>query len=151
MKNKKVGYPDPTGAFAGTKILRYLISLGIALLVPVVLAFAFTFYSSTLPDPDRYLVPFGLISVICGAFAGGISAARLTDGGLLSGIAVGGIYSLIAFILRVILSSGGGGVGPWLSILLYAVLVLAAMAGEYLGRSRGMGRSRNRKIKKLKS
>ncbi|MBR5454104.1 MAG: YrzE family protein [Clostridia bacterium] len=151
MKNRTGGYSGSSGAGAGNQIFRYLISLGIALTAPMILALIFTFYSSTLPDPDKYLTPFGLITIICGALAGGVASVRLTDGGLFSGTVVGGIYSLIAFILRVILSSGGGGVGPWLSILLYAVLVLASVVGAYLGRSRGTGRSRNRKIKKLKS
>lgn len=151
MKNKAGGYPGSSGSDAGTQVLRYLISLSIAVIFPIILVLIFTFYSCTLPDPDKFIFPFGLISVMSGAMAGGIASVRLTDGGMFSGIVVGGIYSLIAFILRVIFSVGGGGVGPWLSILIYAGMVLVSLMGAYLGRPRDIGRSRNRKIKKLKS
>ncbi len=101
-------------------------------------------------DPNSIIKPLSLTALYISAAVGGICAARLSGGSLLSGFISGIITALAVFLLSLIpIYKSGMNTGN--ALILNAFIIPAAAIGAFVGKPRAKNSKKRRaKIKKTR-
>lgn len=96
------------------------------------------------PDPDRLILPAGLLLLVIISLACGFTACRINGGGgLLCGVIAGAI--LLVIMTAVSLSIGGDKIPGWLRVCEFAIPPVVSGVGGMLGVKREPKRPRRKR------
>ena len=114
----------------------------------LVLVFCAIAYATS--DPNSIIKPLSLSALYISAAIGGICAARLSGGSLLSGI-ISGIITALAVLLLSFIPIYKSGMDTGNTLILNAFIIPAAFMGAFVGKPRAKNSKKRRaKIKKMR-
>ncbi|MBQ7822016.1 MAG: hypothetical protein IJ391_07025 [Clostridia bacterium] len=114
-----------------------------ALIFTLVLTFTVSAAVLAAPDPDALSALAAYAVTGISLLAGGVTAVRVSCGSILSSLSAGGIYTLLAFCVHLVLTAKSGTGALSLLFLLFPVI---SMLGGYIARPRE--KRRGQKFKK---
>jgi len=118
-------------AGTGRMMRPVAVSVVLGALVCVVLLLLFSVVISAGSVPQSAIDPMAVLAVSAGAFASGLSCAKIVKrNGLVCGLCCGVIFSVIVLICSLAVPGGGLGLGALLKTML---MVFSAMLGGVVG------------------
>ena len=119
-----------------------MISIGIGAFL-LMIAALIAYFS---PDPNRLILPLGLVTAGLTAFFGGLVTVRIHGhSALMCGLLNGSLMTVLMLLVSLFFTSVGMGYAAWLSCLLHSAFLLLSVAGAYLGLKRNRTPRKKRK------
>lgn len=114
----------------------------------LVLVFCAIAYATS--DPNSIIKPLSITALYLSAAMGGISAARISGGSLLSGF-ISGVITALTVLLLSYIPIYKSGMDTVTSLILNAFIIPAATVGAFAGKPRAKNsKKRRNKIKKMR-
>lgn len=117
-----------------------------SLLITAILLFLGAAICLAAADPNRLILPMGIVILLSSSFLGGlIASARSHTQALLHGLLCGGILFLVYLVLSLFLKNSSNGFSEGISLVLRFLTVALSILGAFLGVKKPDRRGRRRK------
>ena len=128
--------------------IAYLRAIGFSVLISLALLLISCAAAYSTEDPASAAKGAALAALFVSAPISGLICAKITGGGVISGLTAGAVLSLILMIISI--SGYGGAEDVGASLLLYAVFISLCVIGGFLGRKKKLRKKKKPRVPNIR-